>query len=288
MTALRRPLLRYYGSKWTIAPWIISNFPAHDAYVEPFAGAAAVLLRKPPEPIEVYNDADGEVVNFFRVMREQPDVLIRAIALTPYSRAELAGAYDPPADDPIERARCLYIRAWQSHGGPRAVWRTGWRFERSDSRGKPVTKDWDDTDRLQALAARLKNVQIECGDALEVIQRFDSPDALFYLDPPYLPETRSERWRAKSYTVEFGIDEHVELAELLRSIEGMALLSGYPSPVYDELFEGWTCVTKTVQIDPRNKLVRGQMSRKSRAVECLWLNPAAADAARQMRLVETG
>lgn len=284
MKAIRRPLLRYYGSKWTLAPWIIENFPDHDGYVEPFAGAAAVLLRKRPEPIEVYNDADGEVVNLFRVMREQPEQLIRAIELTPYAREELYTAYTPDGD-PLERARRLYIRAWQGHGGARAQWRTGWRFQRSDNQRTTVVRDWNDNGRLNDIAGRLKNVQIEHDDAFAIIERFDAPGTLFYCDPPYMPDTRSERWRSKGYAVEFSAEQHEQLASLLSDIDGMAIVSGYPSPEYAEWYSGWTMLTKTARVDPHNKAPRGD-KRWNLATECLWLSPRAAARARQTPLLE--
>lgn len=116
MIAPTRPALRYFGGKWRLAPWIISHFPEHTCYVEPFAGGASVLLRKPESKVEVLNDLDGEVVNFWRVLREQTEAFIRAVELTPFSREEASLAYQV-ADDPLERARRLFIRSWQQRGG---------------------------------------------------------------------------------------------------------------------------------------------------------------------------
>lgn len=195
-----RPPLRYFGGKFRLSKWIIPNLPPHKCYVEPFGGGAGVLLNKAPSYNEVYNDLDGEVVNFFRMLREHPDELIRAIELTPYARAEQVQAFNEPADNPLERARRLYVRCWQSYGGGRTQWSTGWRYEIGDTRGKRIIDDWNETDHLQAVVSRLKNVQIENDDALRVIERFDSDDTLFYCDPPYQAVTRSVRWRTKAYT----------------------------------------------------------------------------------------
>lgn len=261
---IRRPALRYFGAKFRLAKWIISHFPAHDVYAEPFAGSGAVLLRKQPSPLEVYNDADEEVVNFFRVMREQPADLIRAIRLTPFSRTEWEQAYEP-TDDPIEQARRLYVRAWQAFGssGLRRNG-TGWRSEKTTLRGKRIIDDWNETNHLWAIAERLGQVQIESGDALEVIRRYDKPETLFYCDPPYLAQTRQ---RKRGYIHEMASpEEHEALADCLNSIEGMAALSGYPSSLYVELFEdrGWKCVSKSSRT-----MAPGTSKR-----ECLWLSPA--------------
>lgn len=273
--AVRRPALRYFGGKWRLAPWIISHLPPHLCYVEPFGGAMSVLLRKEPSYIEVYNDLDGEVVSFFRVLRERPEELLRAIELTPFSREEVARAHEAPPgdlppepDDELERARRLYIRSWQTRGGPRTQWKAGWRFQRRNNRGKLAIDDWNDTGHLEAVVARLKRVQIEHGDWREVVERYDAARTLFLCDPPYLPETRSERWSLKAYGCEMTPAEHAELGEMLREIDGMAVVCGYASPLYAQVFEGWRVVMKRSQTDVNTI-----------ATECLWISPKAAAAA---------
>ena len=109
--AVKHPILRYFGGKFRLAPWIIRHFPAHQCYVEPFGGAAGVLLRKVPSQFEIYNDLDSAIVTFFRVVRERPDELMRALILTPFSRQEYADAYEPTTDD-LEQARRLFVLAW--------------------------------------------------------------------------------------------------------------------------------------------------------------------------------
>jgi DNA adenine methylase len=261
-----RPALRYFGGKFRLAPWIINQFPEHMCYVEPFGGAMGVLLRKAPSLFEVYNDLDGEVVNFFRQLREHADELIRVIELTPYARAEQILSFDEPEGlSDLERARRLYVRCWQSHGGGRTQWRTGWRYQVNNNRGRTTLADWNQTDHLSEIVKRLKGVQIDQDDAIRVIQRFDRETTLFYIDPPYLMGTRSLRWGKKAYTCELDDAYHVRLGEVLQNIKGMAIVSGKPSAMYDGLFEGWTKLQKTVPTDFQSK-----------TIEVLWISPKVA------------
>lgn len=271
-----RPALRYYGGKWNLGPWIIQHFPAHICYVEPFAGAASVLMQKPPSRVEVYNDADGEVVNFFRVLREQPEELVRALTLTPYARAELTStAIGEASADPLERARRLYVRCWMARGGARHTWTPGWRFQRNTLMRRDIVADWCEVDRLVDVAARLRAVQIEQGAAVDVIRRFDSPDTLFYCDPPYVADTRSERWGKNGYQAEMTDGDHRAFAEVLTQIRGMALVSGYECEMYREIFAGW-------DVAKRSTYTEGSSAQgRPRRVECLWISPRARAAARQ-------
>ncbi len=247
--------------------------------MEPFGGAAGVLLRKPPARYEVYNDLDGEVVGFFRVLRERPDELVRAIERTPFARAEieLACAPVPLGLDAVERARRVYVRAWQGHHGLPARGRMGWRFERAATRSRTAVDDWRNAADLWAVADRLRRVQLECDDALQVIARFDGPETLIYADPPYPAATRSERWRTCAYAHELTDDGHARLAETLRRVRGMVVLSSAPSALYRELYAGWTAVARLAQTQARRK-----------ATETLWLSPRAAArlAVRQLTLLE--
>ena len=260
-----RPPVRYYGSKWRLAPWILSHFPAHTCYVEPYAGGANVLLRKLPVTYEVYNDLDREVVHFFRTLREHTADLLRAIDLTPYSRLELDEAYEA-TDDPLERARRFYVRSWQAFHPGQPNQRTGWRRQTQGGRGKSVVKDWNDTARLLPVVERLKHVQIECDTAEAVIRNFDGPDTLFYLDPPYLTETRCDKWADVGYAEEMDAEGHRSLAVQLIGIQGMAAISGYPSVLYEELFAGWRRVEKRAYTN-------GNVHR----IEALWLSPALVE-----------
>lgn len=267
-----RPALRYYGGKWRIAPWIIQHLPPHQCYVEPFAGGASVLLRKPPAPLEVANDRDGDVINFFRVLRERPDELVRLLDLTPWSRGELYACY-LPSDDPVERARRYYVRSMQGwFGGTRKEWQ-GWRFQKQQVGGRSTIASWGSFEHLYAAAQRLKSVQFDCDDALKVIPRFDTPATLFYVDPPYPRKTRSARWGNDGYRYEMSDDDHRALAEALKGVAGAVLISSYLSPLYEELYAGWRRVERVA-------MTGGKV--KTFAREVLWLNDAAALPQRSM------
>lgn len=264
MTEPTRPALRYHGGKWRLAPWIISHFPHHTCYVEPFCGAASVFLRKPPAEFEVLNDLDGDLINFFRVLREHTDDLIQAIQLTPYSRAEYKAAFDTePFIDPLERARRYYVAAWQGWGGGKGTRPGGWRYQHTNNRGKSVVADWNQVHHLEAVVGRLKCAMIENDDALSVIERYDQPHTLFYVDPPYLSETRTDRWKTCAYQHEFDIEHHNELLDLLNRIEGMAVISGYPSDLYTSGLSGWHRAETTSRTTNTPNV----------ATEVIWISP---------------
>lgn len=273
-----RPPLRYHGGKWRAAPFILSHLPEHHSYVEPYGGGASLLLRKEPSAVEVYNDLGGSVVRFFRVLREQPVELIRAIHLTPYARAEFVLAREP-SDDDLEAARRFYVLSWQGRGGPTAKWNTGWRFQRTIDNRQYNCASWDDTEHLWAVAGRLKAVQIECDTALAVIARYDRPGTLFVCDPPYVASTRS-KWQSAAYEHEMRDSDHAALAQALHGIAGMAVVCGYPSPLYAEIYRDWEHVDYQSLTDVATA-----------RTERLWLSPAAARARPQQTLyaaMETG
>lgn len=266
---ITRPALRYHGGKFRLAPWILQHFPSHICYVEPFGGAMSVLLQKQPSELEVYNDLDGGVVNFFKILRDRSPDLIRAIALTPYSRQEQKLSFEP-CEDEFEAARRFYVRSWQSFGGPTRG-NTGWRYQSGkNNRSFSVLDDWKNIDHLQGLVWRLKQVQIEQDEAIAVIRRFDSPGTLFYIDPPYELATRRKK---KAYQYELTNEQHQLLAEVLQDIEGMAIVSGYPSDFYGELYSQWT-------IKDRPSLTNGG----DVAIERLWLSPRLTSQFGQMSL----
>lgn len=286
----KRPALRYHGGKWKIAPWVIEHFPAHDCYVEPYGGAASVLLRKEPSHIEVYNDLFGEVVHFFRVLRERPDELVRAIELTPFSREEFEDAqaveHSPvgpdctghPAPDAVERARRLYVRCWQGRGRAGFKDAGGWRFMRRKSRSQTPVDDWSNIGHLWEVAARFKQVHIEHDDALRVIERYDTPETLFYLDPPYVQSGRCKRWASEGYWYEMEDEKHEEMAHLVKELQGYVVLSGYPSALYDRVFEDWT-------VEQKGAIVDGGRAGGRAVTECLWMCPRTVGALKgQLRL----
>jgi len=264
--APKRPALRYYGGKWNLAEWIISHFPEHKNYVEPCGGAASVLLQKPRSPLETYNDLDGNVVNFFQVLRDRPDELIRKIRLTPWARAEYENCL-LPCDEPIEKARRFFASAWMSFNGAthddKSVY--GWR-NTTDCRLRSATA-WDiQNNDLMAIANRLIGVQIEHRDWQEVVQRLDNDQALIYLDPPYVQE---ERTKGFWYLHEWNLDNHIAAAELLRNAAGYVVVSGYACQLYTDLYEAhdWHRVDKETQTNSGGK-----------RIESLWLSPRTTEA----------
>lgn len=211
-----------------------------------------MLLRKPRSYAEIYNDLDGEVVNLFRVARDHRAELIRVLEMTPYARAEFDLSYEP-TDDPIERARRIVVRSYMGFGGNLGrptvsgkPQRTGFRMTSHDS-GKNCARVWADfPEALDAICGRLRGVVIENRDACEVMVRNDTPEALHYVDPPYVPSTRD---KGGDYRHEMSDADHRKLAEVLNGLSGAVVLSGYPSALYDELFDGWRKVQRGAQAD---------------------------------------
>ncbi|RCW84866.1 DNA adenine methylase [Paracoccus lutimaris] len=256
MTAPTRPILRWHGGKWLLAPWIISHMPAHRVYVEPFGGAASVLLRKPRTNLEVWNDLDGELVALFHLLRTAPDNLARLIEATPFARAEfdVAQSGEPCADD-VEQVRRLLIRSHMGFSPCGAAFRGG--HSKTGFRGRGVRAgttppmNWMGMPAVIAsVADRMRGVVIESRPALELIAAHDSPDTLFYVDPPYLPETRDA---GGDYRHEMTGDDHMALLDVLRAVRGKVILSGYPSPVYDAALAGWNRIEKTTHADGARK-----------------------------------
>jgi DNA adenine methylase len=276
MTLTAPPFGRYYGSKYRLAGWIASHLPRHTCYCEPYGGSAAVLLsRDPPAPLEVYNDRDGLIVTTYRVLRERPADLAHALRFTPWSRAEADRAFSPVPDAhpdrDLEIARRMLVRAWQTRGGPTTRWRSGWRYQRSLRQRTHLPDRWTRLpERIRAVATRLQRVQLECDEALAVIRRYDAPTTCFYLDPPYPPDTRSPQWRSGGYRHELSVAQHRRLAEVLHGIQGQALISCYPNPLYADLYADWRQVCTPAHAEG------GQAT-----TECLWLSPAALRDARQ-------
>lgn len=250
--------------------------PPHGCYVEPFGGAAGVLLQKPRVYAEVYNDLDGDIVNFFRVLRDPTlrEDLIRACRLTPYAREEFDAAYEP-TDDSLERARRTCVRAAMGFGSAGATKATtGFR---TDTRRKYGTAQHNWANYPEALAAigdRFAGVLVENRDALEVIAAHDGADTLHFVDPPYVHETRQMRTQG-GYRHELDDDGHARLLEVLRAVDGMVVLCGYPNALYDARLTDWERHTTSARISSG----RGTGLR----TEVVWLNPACSDALRRCR-----
>lgn len=276
--SVTRPALRYHGGKFRLAPWIISFFPEHRVYVEPFGGAASVLLQKPPARSEVYNDVADEIVNVFRVLRDPGTAarLARLVELTPFARAEFDLSYEP-SDDPVEQARRTVCRSFMGHGSGAVYSRhaTGFRTGIRGGRNQSAATDllsWPDA--VQAFTERLRGVAMESRDALYLMARCDGPDTLFYVDPPYPHSTRGNaRGVRQKYAQELSDDDHRRLAGVLHDLAGMVVLSGYPCELYDrELYDGWERHERTALADGGRK-----------RTEVVWLNPACSAALERSR-----
>lgn len=243
---LRSPIT-WFGGKGVLAPKIVPFFPRHSCYVEPFCGGASCLFAKPPSPVEVVNDLDSDIVNFFRVLRDPQkfDRFYRLTSLTPYSREEFKTyranwrADWPGCNDDVERAYRWYVIARMSFAGE---FGRSWGRSVGTSRhgmANAVAQWLSIVDLLPALAERVRTVQIEHGDWLEVLESYDTPNTLFYCDPPFVHSTRC----GGKYQHEMDNAEHRELVEVLLSIQGRAVLSGYRNAIYLPLEEaGWKCV----------------------------------------------
>jgi len=275
VTVPTRPVLRYHGGKWKLAEWIISNMPKHRIYVEPFGGAASVLLRKRRSYAEIYNDKWDAVVNVFQVLRDpkKSEQLKQLLELTPFSRSEFNEAFrrrpQLPAD--VECARLTILRSYAGFGSAstNGEYATGFRCN-SNRSGTTPAHDWSNyPSHIGAFVRRLRGVVIENRDALAVIAQHDGPDTLFYLDPPYPHSTRNMQRGNAAYAVEMTDEQHIELAEILRDCIGMVVISGYPCDLYDrQLYAKWHRVEREHRAD-------GARVR----TEVLWLNDAARAAA---------
>lgn len=273
-----RPIVRYHGGKWKLAPWIIENLPPHRTYVEPFGGGGSVLLRKPRSYAEVYNDLDGEIVNVFRMMRDRGAELHELIRLTPFSRAEFAGSY-VAHPDPLEQARRTILRSFQGFGSAAACGELSGFRANSNRSGTTPAHDWANyADAIEALVGRLRGVVIEQREAMAVMVHQDSAETLHYVDPPYVHSTRSVKVNhdlaRKSYKHEMSDEQHEALAEGLKRLSGMVVLSGYASDLYSDLYRGWLRIDRIAHAD-------GGRER----IECLWLNAAAQAGQQQQRLI---
>jgi len=257
-------ILVYPGAKNFLAPWIISHFPPHRAYVEPFGGSAGVLLRKEPAYLEVYNDANGELVNFFRVLRDadKSRELKRLLDLTLYSKQEHSDAYDESGCSDVEQARRTFVKSFQGFGTRGFYENCGWRRVVKLDECSGPKRFRASAAGIECVCRRLSEVCIENDDALNVIERHDSPETLFYLDPPYLGDY-SKMYRFGSHKE----DWHLKFLNAICSLKGMAVLSGCDSDAYSERLAGWR----------REERTAGSISH-SMKTEVLWMNQNAVNA----------
>ncbi len=256
----------YYGGKFSHLDFLLPLLPTtFTHFCEPFGGSAAVLINRPPAPVETYNDLDSEVVNFFLCLRDHGDELIRLISLTPFSREELVKACRPESNlSAIERARRFFVRARQTRTGLAQTSSEGrWAHCVLTSRAGmagAVSRWLGSVEGLPQIVQRLQRVQIENAPATEVIRRYDSPETLFYCDPPYPHEARGD---SKAYGYEMTDREHEELAGLLRSAQGAVAVSGYRCSLMDRLYCDW------IRVDANTRLCN---SSKGERTESVWVN----------------
>lgn len=233
-------LLNYPGAKWGMAKEIIALMPPHRSYVEPFFGSGAVLFNKPPSAIETVNDIDGDIVNFFKVLREQPEELAEAISLTPYARDVFNDAHENRGSSNFDRAYRFAIRSKMGHGF-KTYQKTGFKIDVYARERAYCISCWNrmPQDLLEA-AKRLKDVQIENKPALEIIRKFNYDNVLIYADPPYLLDTRG----GKQYRHEMDERDHLDLLDTLKQHKGSVILSGYLSEMYDRELANWMRITR--------------------------------------------
>lgn len=254
-----RPLVRYHGGKWKLAPWIISHFPKHRVYVKPFGGGGSVLLRKPRCYAEVYNDLGGEIVNLFRVARDDGERLAMLCELTPFARAEFAGSYEPDAC-PLEQARRTLVRSFMGFGSNSLHQKSGFRANSNRSGTTPAHNWMNYPEALRITIQRLRGVVIENRDAIACMKHHDTPETLHYADPPYVFSTRTD---AKAdYPHEMTDSDHAAFAQEIESLQGMVIVSGYRCDAYDAFFKNWRRVDKPAFADGAAK-----------RIESIWLSP---------------
>lgn len=263
--AIAGPILKYRGSKWRLAPWILRHFPAsatYTTYIEPYFGSGAVFFRKPPSKYEILNDLSGDVVNLFRVLREHGRALAALVQMTPWARQEYDASYVPicsSCEDRLETARRFLVRCWQAQHLD-FTRHTAWRHQGPNSHSSSTGLWAKLPERLVQTIDRLKPAEIECRPALDLIRRHARPEALLYVDPPYVLETRGRR---KLYLREMSNADHLELLEALDAHPGPVALSGYPSALYDQRLAHWRRFEASAVAEGGGK-----------RTEVLWVKPA--------------
>lgn len=233
-----KAILKYPGGKWRIADWIISHFPEHKVYLEPFFGSGACFFNKAPAYIETINDLDGDIVNLFTVCREHPQELAQLINLTPFARDEFQSCYER-SDNPIEQARRTLVRYHQSFGTSNSS-KNSWRNVQTYGGPRCATM-WNCLPQIICdIAYRLKDAQIENTDALTLIERYNDKNTLIYCDPPYLRDLRKKNM----YAVEMDDEKHIQLLEVLKESKSKIVLSGYDNDLYNQELKGWFTAEK--------------------------------------------
>ncbi len=253
-----KAIFKYPGSKWGIARWIIGFFPEHHSYLEPFAGSLAVLMNKPRSNIETVNDLDGNVVNLFEWIRRDPERLAHEIYWTPYSRKVYEDAFAWTPEDSLGKAVNFYIRLNMGHGFRTNGEKVGWKNDVQGRERAYAAQDWGSLpERIMQAAERLRGVQIENRPAVDVIERFNYPNVLTYIDPPYVLSTR----HGKQYRYELEDKGQNELLDVVLAHKGAVMLSGYDNELYNDRLKGW---------HREETECRSQVGSRKR--EVLWMN----------------
>ena len=252
-----KAIMKYPGSKWRIADWIISHFPKHHSYLEPFFGSGGVFFNKPRSDIETINDLDGDVINLFQWIRNDPERLAHEIYFTPYSREIYEGTFQKEPKNDLEKAVQFYTRLNMGHGFRTSGEKVGWKLDVQGREKAYAAADWCKVpEKIMAAAERLRGVQIENRPALEVIKRFNFENVLIYCDPPYVLSTRCR----KQYRKEMTDEDHEKLLNALLNHKGPVVISGYASPLYERFLKGW------YREEHENR------TQKGKSVEVIWSN----------------
>ncbi len=270
----RKPFA-WYGGKEALASTLLALLPTHKVYCEVFGGSGALLFGKEPSRLEIFNDLDSGVVNFFRVLRnpQQATVLQQMLTLTPYAREEYYDCLEQwkTADDPVEQARQWYTGVMQSMNS--SIRSTGWSSTKVPG-SNPALAWTNHILCLETCVRRLAQVQIDHRDFEQVIRAYDSFDTCFYLDPPYVPDTRQKR---NSYHYEMSLDDHKRLLRCIQHVQGMVILSGYAHPMYHEALTTWERLTLTVRCSSATRptaIAQGKAPEGFQRTECIWMNAA--------------
>jgi DNA adenine methylase len=277
-TSIRSPF-GYFGSKFRLASTIINHIPPHNAWVEAFCGSISLTLAKPPAPIEVINDINGEIVNFFKQLRDNPRELCRQISLTPYARKEFIQSRNASPASELERARVFLVNTMMSMNGASGIDKGGFSISQSYSRdGKEarVSRWYHLPERLELIVERLRSIRIESRDAIDLLNSFaNRPATLVYLDPPYLGK------RMRGYDFDANCEKfHTRLLSAAKNASCMILLSGYSNALYSDMLtkkDGWTNVTIETQTRGHNGIDKGR-------VEMLWSNASCTNALAKKRI----
>lgn len=272
-----KALTTYYGGKsQALAGWLVSLMPPHRTYLEGCLGMGAVLLAKPVAPNETINDLNGGIVTLFQVVRDAPDMLLEKLSFTPYSREEyfICAETWQTETDPVEKARKVYVSLAQSFNG---VIGDSWSCGGGTKENATQTYQ-NNLKNIRVVADRLKNVAIECMDVRDLLPRYDTPDTLVYLDPPYLHSTRDVEGRSKGkgrnrYLFEMTDQDHIALLKAVLSSKAMIMVSGYDNPLYNEMLKGFRKETKLVNSRIAAYRKNANPDIDPARIECVWISP---------------